>query len=156
MSIKRLNYQKISGPDCFTPDGVPLAASVAFKYLGGKWLSKDGSGNYDLCAATEDPIGWASVGEFTSNSTAAQDKVPLNVSKDAVFEMPSDATFTEAEGKALMFKVCDIVVNGGIQQADIGSSTYDVLQIVGYNVDAQTVYVRKATALGITAHTGVV
>lgn len=156
MTVKRMNYQKISGPDCFTPDGVPLAASVAFKYLGGKWLSKDGSGNYKLCVATEDPIGWASVGEFTSNSTAGMDKVPINISKDAMFEMPVDAAFSEAAGKALMFKVCDIVVNGGIQQADIGTSLYDTLQIVGYNVDAQTVYVRKATALGITAHTGVV
>ena len=149
-----INYQKKWGPDVMSQP-VPLAASVAFKYLGGKWMTKNGDGNYALTNNGEIPDGWANVGEFTSNATAAIDFVPLNISHDAVYEMPVDEAITATTAKALMFKTCDIVVNNGIQQADIGASADDVIQIVGFDVDAQTVYVRWAERLGITAYIGV-
>jgi len=130
------------GHPAATVKAVPLAASVAFKNLGGKFMTKDGSGNFALSVATDGQIaGWADVGEFTSSSTAAAQTVPLIVDLQEMFELPVDATFTEAEGKALFQKTCDLVVNGGIQQADIGSSTYDVVKIVGHNTAAQTVTV---------------
>lgn len=149
-----LNYGKKWGPDVFCP-AVPLAAAIDFKYKGGKFMTKDGSNNYDLTDDGEIPVGWADVGEFTSNATEAIDSVAMNISREAVYEMPVDEAITAASAKILMFKTCDIVVNGGIQQADIGASSDDVIQIVGFDVAAQTVYVRLAERLGIVAHTGV-
>ena len=149
-----LNFQKKWGVAVTIP-AVELASSVAFKYLSGKFMTKDGSNQYKLTDDGEIPEGWADVGEFTSNSTAGRNTVPLNISHECVFEMPVDETFTLAEAIIFMFKTCDIVVNSGIQQADIGASSDDVLLIVGYDVDAQTVFVKLAERTGVTARTGV-
>ncbi len=127
---------------------IPCQASVAFKYLGGKFVTQDANQRVGLSVAADTKIiGWADVGEFTSNSTAGADKVAVNVAKDATYEMPIDITRTEAQLKALIGETCDIIVTGGIQYADIDASSDDVLQIVGYHYygsgsGEQTVLVR--------------
>ena len=135
-----------------TIPSVPLAASVAFKNLGGKFMTKDGSGNYALSVATDSQIaGWADVGEFTSSASAAAQTAPLIVDLGAIFEIPVDAAITDASLIALIGLTCDLVVNAGIQQAAIGTSTYDVVKIVGGSVANQTVYVQINPAKFYTA-----
>jgi len=150
-----MNYGKKYGPDVWLSHGVPLAASQVFKYKSGKFMT-NAAGVFNITATGEIPFGWASVGEYTSSAVASAEKVPLNISREAVYEMPVDAAFTEAEGLLLVGDVCDIVTTDNIQMADIGTSTDDILQIVGFDVDAQTVYVRLAVRLGITAEAGVI
>jgi dihydroxyacetone kinase DhaKLM complex PTS-EIIA-like component DhaM len=67
--------------------------------------------------------------------------LPVIVDLNAIFEIPVDETITATSLKALIGKTCDLVVNSGIQQADIGASATDVIKIVGGDVDEQTVYV---------------
>lgn len=113
---------------------IPCQASVAFKYNGGKFVTQDSNQRIGLSIAGDTKIiGWAEVGEFTTSSTAGQDKVSVNVAKDAVYEMPIDAAQTEAQLKALIGKTCDIIVTNGVQYADYDASSDDVLQIVGYH-----------------------
>lgn len=130
-----------------------LAASCVFKNKGGKFMTKDGSGNYAISVATDTQIaGWAMYsGDFTSSSTATADKVVICDDLDAIFEMPTDAAFTAAELKALIGKTCDLVVNSSVQQADIGASSTDVVKIVGGDVTAQTVFVKLNPAKLYTA-----
>lgn len=121
----------------------PCAASVAFKNLSGKFMVKDGSSNYAIADSGDTELaGWAMAGEFTASSTAAKTTVPIVDDFSAIFEIPSDATFTAAELKALVGKTCDLIVASNIQQADIGESTEDVIIIVGGDVDRQTLFVR--------------
>ncbi len=124
--------------------GVPLAASVVITNKSGKYLTKDGSGNYAISVAGDTQIAGATdAGAGTYSATAAQDRVPLVDSLDAISELPVDAAFTEAEGKELVGKTCDLVVaSGNIQQADIGSSTTDVVKIIDYDTDEQTVFTK--------------
>lgn len=125
-----------------TTPPMPLAASVAFKDKGGKFVTKDESGNYALSVAADTQIaGWAMVGEFTSSSTAAVDKVPLVVDLGAIFELPAYSTITEASLKTLIGKTCDLIVDSGIQKADNTASATDVIKIVGGDVAEQTLYV---------------
>ena len=128
---------------------IPLQASVAFKYLSGKFVTQDSNQRIGLSVAGDTKIiGWAAgEGEYTSSATAGADSTAINIAKDAVYEMPIDSTETEAALIALIGKTCDIIVTGGIQYADIDASSDDILQIVGYhyqgpNSGEQTVLVR--------------
>lgn len=146
-----MSYGKKWGSDLAVE--VPLAASQVFKYKSGKFLVKNGDGNYEIADSGDTEIaGWAMInGEFTSNSTAATDKVAMNISLDAVFEIPADATFTAAELKAMRMKTCDLIVASNIQKADIGESNEDVIQIIDGDVDSQTLFVRiNPNKLGTT------
>ena len=126
------NFGQIN--DVRTMVELPLQASVAFKYLGGKFVTIDGDEQVGLTADSEAYIvGWAMVGEFTGNSTAGRDKVAVNMARGAVYEMPIDTTLTETELKALLGKTCDIVVTSGIQYADHDAGDDNVIQIVGYH-----------------------
>ena len=144
---KTVNMGIIKKPNpCNITDGMPLAASVAFKALGGKFVTKDGSGNFALSVAGDTQIdGWMDVGgDFTSNAIAAVDKLPIVIDNEAVCEIPVDSgstALTAAGLKILMFKTCDLVVTAGIQGANTGASSTDVVKIVGGNVAANTVYV---------------
>lgn len=151
------NYGVINGktPNATSQD-MPLAASVAFKALGGKFVTKDGNGNYALSVATDSQIaGWACVsGDYTSSSTAAADSRPIIDDLDAIFELPvdsGDTAITATTLKALIGKTCDLIVTDGIQGADINASTYDVVKIVGGDVDKNTVYVKLNPAKLYTA-----
>ena len=140
---KRNNYGQINDVRC--PMVFPAATTSAMKAAGGKFVTIDTNGAITLGTASGlTVIGWAQVGEFTF---VAGDMITVNIAADAVYEMPIDATATEAELKALLGQTCDLKVDTGIQQADIGSSSYDQLQIVGYHYfgsgsGEQTVLVR--------------
>ena len=127
---------------------IPLQTSVAFKYLGGKFVTQDSNQRVGLSVATDTKIiGWADEGEYTSSSTAGNDEATVNIAKDGIFEMPIDAAQTEAALKLLIGETCDIIVTGGIQYADLNASDDDILQIVGYHyfgsaLGDQTVLVR--------------
>ena len=132
---------------------IPMAASAAFKALGGKFVTWDGTSTATISVAGDTQIfGWAAVnGDLTTSATAGADKVAVITDLNCVFELPSDAVFTAAQGLALIQKTCDLVVNSTIQQADIGASSTDVLKIVGFNVTDQTVYVTINPAKYYTA-----
>jgi hypothetical protein len=146
----RPNMGPIFRPEGLARVDIPIKASVAFKALGGKFVSKDGTDDYKLAIASDggtgvEVVGWCDIdGDFTM--PAAITKMSCIIDTSAVFEMPADAVFTEAEAIAFLFKTCDISdTNAGsesLQSADIGTSTTDVLIIVGYDVVKQTVYVK--------------
>lgn len=122
---------------------VPAAASQAFKNLGGKFVKLDANKRADLADSGDAELfGWADVGEITTDSTAGQDEVLVNISLDAVYRMPADAAVTAA----LVGETCDLIVDSdGIQQADVGESSKDVIQIVAVDAEDianQTVQVR--------------
>lgn len=139
----RNNYGQVNDVRC--PMVFPAATTSALKAAGGKFMTIDTNGAVTLSVVTSLAIiGWAQVGEFTF---VAGDMITVNIAADAVYEMPTDAAATEAALKALLGQTCDIATNSGIQQADIGASTYDTLQIVGYHyyysgTGGQTVLVR--------------
>ena len=125
----RNNYGQVNDIRC--PMVFPAATTSAMKAAGGKFVKIDTNGCITLAIATDlAVIGWAQVGEFTF---VAGDMITVNIAADAVYEMPTDAAATEAELKALLGQTCDLKITAGIQQADIGNTAYDQLQIVGYH-----------------------
>lgn len=128
----RTNFGQVN--DVRTMVELPLQASVAFKYLGGKFVTISTSEQVGLSIAADTYIvGWADVGEFTGSTTAGRDKVAVNIAKDAVYEMPIDAAQTEAQLKAILGKTCDIILTSTIQYADYDAGSDNILQIVGYH-----------------------
>lgn len=148
--MKRANYGPIFRREGMTRVDLPIKASQAFKALGGKFVSKDSTTSYKIAVAADggtgvEVVGWLDVaGDVTT--PAAITKYSVITDLEAVYELPSDAAFTEAEGIALLFKTCDLkdtnAAGTAVQSADIGASATDVIVIVGYDVDAQTVYVK--------------
>ena len=156
MPSKKLKYGFLNRnvtPSSY-PLPVPLAASQYLNKLSGRILTMDGSGNFALTGATDSLV--AGVTEAItqdsstgcSSATAAADSVILIDDVNQPFEMPvvTGTTITAASLKLLLGKTCDIAIAGSttttIQQANIGASTYDVIVIVGGNVDRNTVYVK--------------
>jgi hypothetical protein len=148
--MSKLNYGPIFRPEGLSRVKLPIKASVAFKALGGKFVSKDGTDDFKLAIASDGGTGvtlagWCDV-DGTVTTPAAITDYSVIIDLNAVYEMPSDAVFTEAEAIAFLFKLCDIsdtnTAGTTVQSADIGTSTTDVLIIVGYDVAAQTVYVK--------------
>ena len=129
---------------------VPLAASVYINALSGKFLTEDGSGNFALSLAADTQIyGWTSqYGSFST--TAAADFVTICTDTQKVYELPASSTITEAAMKLLLYKTCDIAISGSAltltQQANATASSTDVLVICGWDIAAQTVYVRMNPA----------
>ena len=111
-------------------------ASQPWQANGGKWvhLGENTSRCAVLCSGTNtnNIIGWAEVGTYSSASTVGQDKITVNVHPVARFEMPINATQTEQELRQLQGKVCDIEMVSGIQYANYDAATDKTLEIVGY------------------------
>lgn len=117
-----------------------LAASQVFKHLSGCFVQFNSSGNVLIAtAAVTDLIGWAMTGEWTSSSTAGVDKVAVNTALDAEYEMPiygdgpSGTAITETTLKGYIGKMCDLDVTSNIQSVNPSGTSYNVVQIVGYN-----------------------
>lgn len=121
---------------------VPCTASAVFKALSAKFVTIDS--NNDAIIATENEttlFGWAEVGEFTSQSTNGLDIIPVDISMDACYWIPADATVSEA----VRAETCDIAaVSSNIVQADIGESNQDCLLIVDIDIANQMVMVKIA------------
>lgn len=148
--MKTISYGPIFRPEGLARVELPIKASVAFKALGGKFVSKDGTDDFKLAIASDggtgvEVVGWCET-SGTVTSPAAITKFPVIIDTSAVYEMPADAAFTEAQAIAFLFKTMDIAdtnaAGTSVQSADIGTSTTDVLICVGYDVAAQTVYVK--------------
>jgi hypothetical protein len=146
----RPNMGPIFRPEGLARIDLPIAASVAFLALGGKFVSKSSTTCYKLAVAADggtgvEVVGWCDV-DGTVTAPAAITKFACIIDTSAVFEMPADAAFTETDAIAFLFKTCDIsdtnAASASVQSADIGTSTTDVLIIVGYDVAKQTVYVK--------------
>lgn len=123
---------------------VPLAASVAFKNNGGKFVTINATNNRAALSVAGDTVvhGWADVGEFTSNSTAGRDLIPIDISKESKYWIPASVAVT----RAIVGETCDIVVTaGGIQQANVAASSTDVLYIWDVDITNQLVLVSIAT-----------
>ena len=130
---------------------VPLAASVYINALSGKFLTGDGSGNFALSLAADTQIyGWTSQVGSPFSTTAAADFVTICTDSQKVYELPASSTITEAAMKLLLYKTCDIAISGSaltlIQQSNVTASSTDVLVICGWDIAAQTVYVRMNPA----------
>ncbi len=132
LAAKITDYSQASGP--VETVSYPLAASVAFKYLGGKFVTLDASEQAGLSVAGDTRVhGWAFAGEFTSNATAGIDFVTVNVSREAKYWIPANAAVTRDN----VGKTCDIIVASGIQKANAAASTTDVLYIHDVDITNQ-------------------
>ena len=138
LTAKILNFTQAIGP--LIDVEYPLAASVAFKYLGGKFVTLDGNERAALTVAGDTRItGWALAAEFTSNATAGVDKITVNLSREAAYWMPASGAVT----RDLVRKQCDIITSAaGLQQANIAASTTDVLTILDVDIANQYVLVQ--------------
>ena len=131
MGGKVVKYGYLFGP--IVSVKIPAAASQNFEHLSGCFVKLDSAERADIAEATDTELfGWAFIGDFTTSSTAGQTILTVNISLDAVYLMPINAAKTEAELQALMGKVCDLIYTSNIQYADLALSTYDVIQLVGY------------------------
>ena len=130
---------------------LPIKASVAFKAKGGKFVSKDSTTSYKLAVAADGAttlgvVGWCDVvGDFTT--PAAITKFSVITDTNAIFEMPIGvAAMTEAECIAALFKTSSIVdtnvAGTSVQSVRKSTTGTGELIIVGYDVDAQTLYVK--------------
>jgi hypothetical protein len=149
--MNHANYGPIFRPVGMAVVELPIKASQSFKAKGGKFVSKDSTTSYKIAVAADGAttlgvIGWCDVqGDITTG--AAITKYPVIVDLDAVYEMPIGvAAMTEAECIAALLKTSSIVdtnVAGTAVQAVRKSTTgTGELIIVGYDVDAQTLYVK--------------
>ncbi len=134
---KQVKYSWLRGPRVII-DAVGLTASQVFKNAGGKFvrlatnrISIAGSGDTEL-------IGWAMIGEQTTSATAGQDTVGVDISELSVYRLPADAT----PASTILGDTCDLIVASDIQQADIGESSEDVIQVLGFDATDSTVDVR--------------
>ena len=129
--IRPCQYGQVYGP--IVSVSFPIAASINFEPLSGKFVVIDSNNRVALATATStNIIGWALAGDWTSNATAGTDTVVVNLAKDAVYELPLDAARTEAQLKALVGETCDIIVTSDIMYADYDASAIDVLEIMDY------------------------
>ena len=132
-------YGQVAGP--VVSRDYPLAASVAFKALSGKFMQLNSSGQVLIAVAgVTDLIGWAFTGlDWTSSATAGNDKVTVNLALDAQYEMPiygdgpSGTAVTEATLKGNIGLMCDLNVTSNIQSVNTSGTSQNVIQIVGYN-----------------------
>jgi len=138
-------YGQIAGP--LVTVQAPAAASQNFELKSGKFVYSS-SGYMTIAATGADEIfGYALIGDKTTGSTNGDDTLTVNISTDAIYELPVDTALTEAELIALVGKACDIVTTSNIQYADHDAGTDNVLMIVGYRYygsasGEQTLYVR--------------
>jgi hypothetical protein len=146
-----VNYGPIFRPEGEQVVELPIKASVAFKAKGGKFVSKDGTDDYKLAvaadgASTAGVIGWCDVqGDFTT--PAAITNFPVITDTNAIFEMPiGGGAMTEAQCIAAMFKKSSIVdtnvAGTSVQSVRNATAGTGELIIVGYDVEAQTLYVK--------------
>ena len=127
---------------CITPNAkgrtYPVAASQKFKHEGGGFVHLDASGHVTLSLTAtgtlfgfvEAPAGKGAGSDaavWQSSATAGADKVHVITDRDAEFVVPADASVAASDAG----NACDLIgVNDGTaQQADIGTSTTDVLII---------------------------
>lgn len=132
---------------------IPFAASTSIRNDCGKFIVRVAS--YAGLMGTEsctDIMGWCVAGgTFSTASTDGADVLPVNTDWSGVYEMPilpANGTYTESGLKARLGRMCDVNLStNGLQYADLTTSTYDQIQIVGYRfygagTGEQTVYVR--------------
>jgi len=118
---------------------MPMAASQAFVWKSGCFVKRDASGHGEIADSGDAYlVGWCETGQYTTSSTAGQDLLPVDRSYNSCYWIPADATVDIT----LVGKSCDLIVSGGIQYADIGESTEDVIIIEGVDVTNQLVLVR--------------
>lgn len=112
---------------------MPVAASEVFKHLSGCFVEYNSAGRVAVAGATStDLAGWAYTGEYTASATAGNTRVPVNVAFDAVYRMPLETAYTEAQLLAVCGKFCDIAVTSNVQYANPGGTSINIIQVVGY------------------------
>ena len=119
---------------------MPVAASEVFKDNGGKFISTRDTAGYVTVVGTDGDYisGWAETGDYTSDATAGQDWIDVDVSTDSVYYIPADATVTQAMVGLNM----DITVSSNVQSAQTAASTDDLLICVGVDIPNQAVLVK--------------
>lgn len=139
----------------------PVAASTIFKHKSGCFVVLDSNNRVAVAGPTDTNIlGWAYTGQVTSSSTAGQDKVVVNINREAIYEIPSDAAVTEATLLATVGETTDIIVTSDIQYANLDASAVDVFEVVDYRyygsaAGQQSVFVRLYLK-NLTTRAGVV
>jgi hypothetical protein len=120
--------------DCKSVRTISVAASQNFQANGGRFVYLNSSRHAVIASGGNilDLIGWADVGTYSGSTTAGADKVPVNVALGAEYEIPINATRTEAQLIALVGKVCDLETSSGVQYANYDAATDKTIQIVGY------------------------
>ena len=152
-------YHHHKGPGFEMPGGVPFTASQIFSANGAAFIFQDSSGDSSLALnATAGLTGWFTgvgfsldhpkvaldsngIAEFTTSSTVTEYKAMMAGPGD-VFLVPTSAAFA----KARRGETCDITgvasnATGNIQKAVLGTTTTDVLRVIGGIVGVSEVVV---------------
>lgn len=133
---------------CITPNPkgrtYPVAASQFFPHASGGFVYLDSSGHitmaltatttlFGYCEAPAGRGAGTSDSHWKSSATAAADKLFVITDESAEFVVPADDTVTAA----MAGNACDLlgVNDGTVQQADVGTSTTDVLRVQGVATD---------------------
>lgn len=156
MSYKK--YEQAKGGKLIQQFG--LAASIVLRYNGGHFVCISGGTGGDITmAATAELgiVGWAELGgaNITEGTTANTTKVDVNMSHEAAYWMPIDATtiaaLTAATAHDLIGHTCDLMCTPDTTAADstsnrqfanIDGTTYDQLVIMDVDWDNGCALVR--------------
>lgn len=128
----------------------PVAASQTFKHDSGQFVYRDSSGHITRAVtATTTLYGWVdsvptglgsgvAAGVWTSSATAGKDKLPVvvfDLNPGCKFLAPADDTVTIG----MIGLLCDLIGanNGTAQQVDVGTSSTDVLKIMGIGTEVE-------------------
>jgi hypothetical protein len=132
---------------------IPVAASQSFRAEGGRFVHKNLIGNAVIQSSNVDNVlGWAETsGTWSSSATAGANIIAINISDDAVFEMPIVSAITESTCKGLIGKLTDLEVISDIQYVNCDASSTRTIQIIGYKyygsaVGEQSLLVKKYPA----------
>lgn len=139
------SYGQIAGP--LVTVQAPAKASQNFELKSGKFVYSDSGYMTIATSGTAQIFGSALIGDKTTGSSDGNDTLTVNVSTDAIYELPINATKTEAQLIALVGLAADLITTANIQYVDNAAATDNVVMIVGYRYygsasGEQTLYVR--------------
>ena len=142
-------YTVISGDKKSHHLGVFTAGEILVS-KSGRWVEHDNSANtYIVATASSQQVdGYC---DYIDSGTTAGDAYPIMDALDLVVEMPyyngtsvATSTLTVALLAAAMNENCDIYIDGDeVQYADLGASSYDVITVVGGDVDENSIYTKR-------------
>ena len=152
-SITDLKVGPYAGPKPYARIVQPIAASQKFHPHGGKWIYLDANGHGTFALTnTGSLFGWALVprgleagttaysnGYWTSSATAAADSCVVIKDLNTIFCMGVVSGISMAQARVGELSDIEGTNNGTRQLADPGTSTQDVLTIMGW-VEANASY----------------
>jgi len=151
---KLLKYGLVRG-DMSKSVNAPIGADEVITITGSRFVTQDGSGNYEICTASSATIaGHLECEAFTAAAVegvaAGGDRRLMIIDFDAIFRIPIiSGTYTDAQ----IGNCCDLVVSGTQQGAAVTTNSHDLLVITDGDATEAWVEVRMNAAKRYTRTT---